>query len=102
MAANGNGNGWKNYVLTILATLFVAGAVGYVTFARGLATKDDIPTREQHAAQIQRDSPYMEDRKLILGRLNDIAEINRRLGVIETEVAAVKALINRSHTGREE
>lgn len=91
-----NSNGWKNYLLTILGTFFVTVTIGWATLGRNVVSRADVMTQEEHKEQIKRESPYMEDRKLLLATLDNVPEMNRRLGVIERELSALKALVRRT------
>lgn len=74
-ASNGNVNGTWKFIATVLSSVLITGLTSWFAFGGGMK-------RDEVRDLIRTESPYVEDRKLILDKLNrivdDIKEIKSR------------------------
>ncbi len=63
-----NGNVWK-YVVSVLAGVVITFVPLWMSFASQLAER---PTRKETSDIVAKQSPYTEDRKMVLDRLGRI------------------------------
>lgn len=69
---NGSGNFWKwvcGGLLSVLLTVLISGALSWTAFMR------DSVSREQVSSMIQKESPYVQDRSMILASLQRIEDL---------------------------
>ena len=84
MAASSNGNGsWKGYAIATLTSILLTGLVAWFTFG------SDKVTQTQVHEIIRQSSPYNQDRRLILNRMDRLEDIDDRLKNIEIALAVL-------------
>ena len=92
---------WRSYLITILISVLLTGGTSWFAFGSRAVSSDEVEklidarivSREDVKMLIATQAPYIQDRQLILDRMERIDTIDGRLQNIEIQLAIlVKAV----------
>jgi len=88
-AKAGNGNGWRNYVITALISMVVTGAVSWFALFGRLTSETQV------RAMIQRESPYVADRQMIQSLGITVRELSQTVAQLTVQINVLNDRLER-------